>query len=189
MIATPSLESFDLAPTRDRDSLIATFAMFIARLSRCTRFDLAFYDAGSVAGAATLQVQLDSSGTVADMHIVVDAALARARAALKVPHTAAPLPVGISLVASLDDDAPTAHLLTLVIAESGATRWRFDPDAFSRAHIHALADHFTGLLSARATSLWTRAPIAGTKLKRPAKKVVRVPDLPAAAVERQPERV
>lgn len=164
------LESFELAPTRDCDSLIATFAMFVARLARSTRVDLAFFESTSIRGSATLQVQLDPAATVAAMHIVVDAALARARAELTAPPTAPALPVGISVVSRLDDAAPTARLLTLVLSEKGAARWRFDPDAFSRVHVHSLADRFTALLSARATSRWSRAPIAGVPLTRPSMK-------------------
>lgn len=157
--------TFDLAPTRDCDSLIATFAMFIARLSRCTQFDLAFTEARPSLRSATLRIRLDPTATVAAMHCEIDAALARARAELVAARSAPPFPVGIALVTRLDDALPASRLLTLVLSQAGAARWHFDQEAFSRAHIHALADRFTALLELRATTKWSRAPVSGAPLR------------------------
>jgi len=155
----------DLAPTRDCDSLIATFAMFIARLARATQFELALTEARTTLRSATLRIRLDRTATVAAMHCEVDAALAQARAELTASRNVPPLPVGIALVTRLDDPLPAARLLTLVLSQAGAARWHFDQEAFSRAQIHALADRFTALLEIRATARWIHAPVPGAPIE------------------------
>lgn len=158
-------DTVDLAPTRDTDSLIATFVMFVARLARCTTFDLDLTEAYTTPRSSVLRIQLDAAATVAAMHAEVDAALDRARAELSPSWKTPPLPVGVVLVNRLADPLPATRMLTLVLSTTGAARWHYDVEAFSRDHIHSLAQRFTRLIELRANARWSRASVPGAPLE------------------------
>lgn len=157
--------SLDLAPARDGDALVTTFTLFVGRVARCTRFDLTYADAAVPEVSAVLHVRLDPDATVAQMRPVVSAAVARARAALDEQHPGARLPVGIARVARLEQTVRTARLLTLVLSRAGEARWRYDPDAFSREHIRALAARFAQFRTARSNRRWSAVPTAELRLR------------------------
>jgi natural product biosynthesis luciferase-like monooxygenase protein len=179
-----------LTPSRDRDSVAASFAIFMARLSGRSRFDITFTEPNQVDPTGTLgafvsttlplRVDLGDATTVAEAHIAMSRAFEWVRHRVGYPrdlaarqpglrHMAgAPLsmPVGIALVDHLEDFPVSRAALTLVIARDGTTCWDYDTSRISTARVELMCRQFTAALAADARTEWRAIPMLSPDERR-----------------------
>lgn len=175
-----------LAVQGDAESVLATFALFAARLAGRPSFDLAYREPGAVgadenlqalvSAAAPLRVKADADATLSAARealakelgwmrerrgFVRDAALRRP--SLKGLHGRPfRLPVGIELVDRLDDAIHVGTDLTLVLTRDGQATWDFDATILDAERVATMAKQFASMLSADAAERWVSVPLLAT---------------------------
>ncbi|WP_291982179.1 MupA/Atu3671 family FMN-dependent luciferase-like monooxygenase [Luteitalea sp.] len=179
----PRYELHDLPLAADRDATVRAFALFLARLSGRTAFDLGFREVGPdeasetfsriVAPRVPFRVALDTSASTAVAHtsLARELELVRKRVGFARDEVARrpalkglagrefALPVGVELVESFADRLPPQGDLTLVIARDGRCCWVFDASVLAEQQIAAMARQFAAVVAADAETEWTAIPL------------------------------
>jgi len=179
-------ETLALPKVPDRDTVVQSFALFLARLTGRSSFDLAFRDAALssladvapvvaslIAPRVPLRVALDPSSSTAAARTALAEEMDRVRKrvgfatdiAARRPalrHLAGrpfSLAVGVELVESLEDRLPAQGDLTLVVARDGACCWVYDASILTEAQVATMARQFAAVRDAAATGEWAALPL------------------------------